>query len=276
MPNAPAFHISLMLGARGYNATICTACASGTQAISEATEVIRRGAADVVIAGGTECAITQTGIGGFGQMRALSLRNEDPEKASRPFDKMRDGLVLGEACGILVVESLEHARQRGANIYAEVVGSAVSADAFHVVQSDPSGAGAARAMRWALDNAHLVPEDIDYISAHATSTQVGDAAEVVAIKAVFGERAYSIPVSSLKSLIGHTIGAAGALEAIACVLSLRDQKVHPTINQEVPDPACDLDCVPNVARAIRVNTILSNSFGLGGQNACLILRKFQM
>lgn len=274
MPNAPAFHISLIFGARGYNATICTACASGTQAIGEAAEVIRRGAADVILAGGTECAITQTAFSGFGQMRVLSTRNEEPEKASRPFDKLRDGIVLGEGSGVLVLESLEHARQRGAPIYAEIVGSAAAGDAFHVTQSDPQGAGAARAIRWALDNAHLVADDIDYISAHATSTRVGDAAEVVAIKAIFGERAYSIPISSLKSLVGHTIGASGAIEAIACVLTLRDQQVHPTVNQEEPDPECDLDFVPNAARAAHVDVILSSSFGLGGQNACLILRKF--
>ncbi len=275
MPNAPAFHVSLLFNARGYNSTVCTSCASGTQAIGEAAEAIRRGAADVIVAGGTESAIMETAIGGFGQMRALSLRNDEPEKASRPFDKLRDGLVLGEGCGMLVLESVEHARARSAPIYAEVLGYAAAGDAYHVVQSDPTGAGAARAMQWALDNARVTPEQIDYISAHATSTQVGDASEVVAIKKIFGERAYDIPISALKSMIGHTIGAAGALAAIACILTLRDRKIHPTINQEVSDPACDLDCVPNAAREAGVRTVLSNSFGLGGQNACLVLRKFE-
>lgn len=274
MPNASAFHVSHALGLHGYNGTVTTACAAGTQAIGEATEVIRRGLTDVMISGGTESAVIRIGLAGFGQMRALSRRNDTPELASRPFDGERDGLVLGEGCGILILESLPHALARNAPIYAEVLGSGVSADAYHVAAPDPRGEGARKAMEWALADAHVSPDEVDYISAHATSTEAGDAAEVVAVKKVFGERAYRVPISAAKSMTGHTFGAAGALQAIACVFTLRDQVLHPTINQTTPDPQCDLDVVPNVARPARVETILSNSFGFGGQNACLVLRKY--
>ncbi len=275
MPNAFSFNVALALRLYGYNSTVTTACAAGTQAIGEAAEVIRRGQADVMITGGSDCAVTHIGLAGFAQLRALSTRKCPPEEASRPFDGERDGLVVGEGCGVLILESLPHALTRGARIYAEVLGFAASADAYHLVAPDPSGAGASKAIRWALSDARVSTEDIDYISAHATSTDAGDAAEIVAIKKVFGERAYRIPISSAKSMIGHAIGAAGALEAVASVLTIRDGKIHPTINQRTPDPRCDLDTVPNFARTQRVDTVLSNSFGFGGQNACLVLRRFE-
>ncbi len=275
MANAAAFHMSLYLGTRGYLGTIVTACASGTQSIGEAAEIIRRGAADIMITGGTDCAVLESVLASFAQMRVLSTRNSQPEHASRPFDRERDGLILSEGSGVLVLESLEVARARGASCYAEVLGSATSADAYHLAHSDPQGRGAARAMTWALANAGTLPKEIDYINAHAASTPVGDAAEVVGIKKVFGERAYEIPISSTKSMIGHSMGAAGALETIVCVLTMRDQIIHPTINYQLPDPSCDLDFVPNVPRPAKVRTVLSNSFGLGGQNACLVLRRIE-
>lgn len=276
MPNAPAFHVSMTTGAHGYLGTITAACASGTQSIGEGAELIRRGWADVMFVGGTEAGIVPVGIAAFAQMRAISTHyNDDPPTASRPFDTTRDGFVMGEGCGILVLESLEHAIARGAPIYAEVLGSSAASDAFDVVAPDPSGEGEVRVMKLALADAGVSAGEIDYINAHATSTVMGDNIEAQAIKKLFGERAFEIPISAHKSMIGHTLGAGGALEAIICALTLRDGKIHPTINLTDPDPDCvGLDLVPDTARSLQVDTILSNSFGLGGQNACLVLRKY--
>jgi 3-oxoacyl-[acyl-carrier-protein] synthase II len=274
VPNMPAHHISLAFQARGYNSTVSVACASGTQAIGEAAEVIRRRAADVIISGGVEAIICETAFGGFAAMRALSTRNEEPEKASRPFEAHRDGFVIAEGCALFILESLEQALERGARIYAEILGYGCSSDAYHMAAPDPAATGRVLAMRWSLENAGVDVTDVDYINAHGPGTPLGDAAETQAIKALFGERAYKVPVSSTKSMIGHAMGGAGAIEALTCTLTLRDNVIHPTINYETPDPECDLDYVPNVARSAQVNIALSNSFGLGGQNACLILGRF--
>jgi|DewCreStandDraft_1066081.scaffolds.fasta_scaffold01100_23 3-oxoacyl-[acyl-carrier-protein] synthase II len=274
LPNMASGQVSRLLGIRGYSSTIVTACASGAQAIGEAAEVIRRGAADVMLAGGSEASVCEMGLASFCAIRALSTRNDEPTRASRPFDRERDGLVPAEGCAILVLEELEHARRRGAPILAELVGYGVSSDAYHVVAPDPEGRGAAAAMRAALADAGLTPADIDYINAHATSTVAGDYVETLAIKRVFGERAYAIPISATKSMIGHSMGAAGAIEAVVAVLTIRDGIIHPTINYEYPDPKCDLDYVPNVARRVPVRTVLSNSFAFGGHNATLIFRRY--
>jgi 3-oxoacyl-(acyl-carrier-protein) synthase len=276
MPNAPAFHVSMSTGALGYLGTITAACASGTQTIGEGAELIRRGWADIMFVGGTEAGVVPVGIGAFAQMRAISTHfNDTPAAASRPFDATRDGFVMAEGCAILTLESLDHAIARDAPIYAEVLGSSVASDAFDVVAPDPSGAGEVRVMKLALTDAGVGTDEIDYISAHATSTVVGDNIEAKAIKRLFGERAGEIPISAHKSMIGHTLGAGGALEAVVCALTLRDQKIHPTINLNQPDPdSVGLDLVPHTARAARVETVLSNSFGLGGQNACLVLRRY--
>jgi 3-oxoacyl-[acyl-carrier-protein] synthase II len=276
MPNAPAYHVGMITGAKGYLGTVTAACASSTQAIGEAAEVIRRGWADVMFVIGTEAGVIETSVAGFAQMRAISTRNEDPEKASRPFDKDRDGFVIGEGGAALVIESLDHAIVRDAPIQAEVLGSSVANDAYDLVAPDPSGDGELRVMQLALEDSRIALDEIDYINAHATSTVAGDVVESFAIKRLFGERAFQIPISATKSMIGHTLGASGALEAVVCVLTLRDQIIHPTINHDAPDPGCDLDYVPKLARAAKVDTILSNSFGLGGQNACLVLRRFDM
>lgn len=278
MPNAPAFHVSMTTGALGYLGTITAACASGTQTISDGAEIIRRGWADVMFVGGTEAGLFPIGLAAFSQMRAISTHyNDTPTLASRPFDSTRDGFVMGEGCSILVLESLEHAIARDAPIYGEVLGSSVASDAFDVFAPDPSGDGEVRVMKAALADAGVSIDEIDYISAHATSTVVGDNIEAKAIKKVFGERAFKIPISAHKSMVGHTLGAGGALEAVVALLSMRDQKIHPTINLEQPDAEClGLDLVPHTARAARVETVLSNSFGLGGQNACLVLRKFDV
>jgi beta-ketoacyl-acyl-carrier-protein synthase II len=274
--NMPAHHVSQRYQTLGPLSTVVTACAAGTQAIGEAAELIRRGAVDVVITGGVEATIKDFAVGGFAAMRALPVSfNDAPEKASRPFNQDREGFVYSEGCGIVILEELEHARQRGARIYAEVLGQASSSDAYHVAAPDPTAEGAVRAMRWALRDAGIGIAEVDYINAHGTSTPANDAGETLAIKKLFGERAYTIPISSTKSMIGHPMGAAGALEAIACVMTIQNGLIHPTINYENPDPECDLDYVPNVARAATVHTTLSNSFGLGGQNACLVLRKFE-
>ena len=272
--NMAAANVSRLFGLYGYTNTVVTACAAGTQGIGEGAEVIRRGAADIVVSGGTEAGLCQLGQGGFNVIRALTRRTDDAAKVSRPFDADRDGFVPGEGAGILVLESLEHAAGRGARILAEVAGQASSSDGFHPVQPDEEGRGAARAIRWALDDAGMGPDDLDYINAHGTSTQLNDLAETRAIKSALGERAYGVPVSSTKSMIGHALGAAGALEAIACVMSIREGVIHPTVNYETPDPECDLDYVPNEARSAPVGVALSNSFGFGGQNACLVLRRF--
>jgi 3-oxoacyl-[acyl-carrier-protein] synthase II len=276
LPNMPAYAIGHQLQCLGPNFTITTACATSTQAIGEAGELIRRGAADIVITGGTEAMIRDFAIVGFIAMRALTSNyNDNPERASRPFDLNREGFVFSEGSGVLVVEELEHARQRGAHIYAEIAGHAASSDGFHMAAPDPNGAGPVRAMRWALEDARLKPQEIDYINAHGTGTQLNDPTETRAIKSVFAEHAYNIPVSSTKSMIGHAMGAAGALEAIACTLAIENGWIPPTINLDTPDPECDLDYVPNQARQVEVNAALSNSFGLGGQNACLVLKRYR-
>jgi 3-oxoacyl-[acyl-carrier-protein] synthase II len=267
--------IAIAYGFRGPNMAVVTACASGTNAIGEAMHLIRRGDADVVIAGGAEAAILPVAVAAFNVMGAISTRNEEPERASRPFDRTRDGFVMGEGAGILILERLEHARARGARIYAEVVGYGTSADAYHITAPLENGEGAALAMRQALADAGLSPRDIDYINAHGTSTPLNDKSETQAIKAVFGEAAYDVPISSTKSMIGHLLGAAGAVEAIVCIRAITDGVIPPTINYEHPDPECDLDYVPNVARRRPVRTAMSNSFGFGGHNACVIFRRYE-
>jgi 3-oxoacyl-[acyl-carrier-protein] synthase II len=273
--NLAAGHIAIRYGAKGVNWTPTSACASGTHAIGEAFHLIRRGMQDAVIAGGAESAITPLGVGGFASMKALSTRNDEPERASRPFDKERDGFIIGEGSGVLILEEREQALKRGATIYAEVIGYAANGDAYHMTAPSPEGEGAARCMRLALKDAGLVPSDIDYINAHGTSTEYNDANETTAIKAVFGEQAAKLPVSSTKSMTGHLLGAAGAVEGVYSVLALRDGVLPPTINYETPDPACDLDYVPNKARKAAIEVALSNSFGFGGTNACAIFRRAQ-
>jgi beta-ketoacyl-acyl-carrier-protein synthase II len=276
LPNMPAFHITQYLEAVGPNSTITTACAAGTQAVGEAADAIRHGRADLILAGGAEALIRYFTLGGFAVMRALPTSfNDSPERASRPFDARREGFVFSEAAACLVLESLEHARGRGARIYAEVLGYASSGDAYHVASPDPSAEGPARTMRLAIADAGIEPAAVDYVNAHGTSTQANDAIETAALKRVFGDGAYRIPVSSTKSMLGHSLGAAGAVEAAVCALTITRGHIHPTINYEFPDPACDLDYVPNQARQAKVSTALSNSFGLGGQNACLVLRRFE-
>ena len=275
LPNMAAANVSRLYGLKGYTSTVITACAAGNQAIGEAAEAIRRGAADVLMSGGCEAGICHMGLGGFNIIKALTRQNDPPEKASRPFDARRDGFVPAEGAAILVLESLEHATDRGADILAEMAGYGVSSDAFHAVQPDDDGAGAARAIRWALEDAGIAPGDVSYINAHGTSTPKNDLAETLAIKHAFGDQANKVPISSTKSMIGHALGGAGALEAVACVETIRSGRIHPTINYEVPDPECDLDYVPNVARSQDVETVLSNSFGFGGQNACLVFRRFE-
>ena len=274
LPNLSTFHVCVKLNAQGYTNTTATACAAGNMALAEAAEVIRRGRCDLMVAGGVEAAITETTMAGFIIMRALSTRNDDPAGASRPFDSSRDGFVVGEGCAIFVLERLDHALERGAHIYAEFLGSGHSSDTYHVAVPDPDSRGAIRAMTWALEDAGGDIDEIDYINAHGTSTPLGDRAETHAIKSLFGERAYQIPISATKSMIGHTLGAAGAIEALACVKTINTGIIHPTLNYQHPDPACDLDYVPNQARHQPVDIALSNSFGLGGQNSCIVLGKF--
>ncbi len=273
--NMASGYVAIKFKAYGPNLSVVTACATGTHAIGEAFKMIQRGAAEVMIAGGTESPITPLGIAGFSAMRALSTRNEEPEKASRPFDRERDGFVVAEGAGIVILESLEHARSRGAKIIAEIVGYGMSSDAYHITAPDSSGHGAAKAMRAALKDAGLSPQDIDYINAHGTSTRLNDVTETRAIKTVFGEYAYKIPISSTKSMTGHMLGAAGAAEAIYSILAVSRDYVPPTINYEVPDPECDLDYVPNQGREIKVNYAMSNSFGFGGTNATLVVKKYK-
>ena len=275
LPNMAAANVSRVTGAKGFNSTTTTACAASNQAMGEALEVIRRGVADVVLAGGAEAGISQLGLAGFAVMRALSTRNDEPEKASRPFDAGRDGFVPAEGSVVLVMEELQHALDRNANILAEVAGFASTSDAGHPVQPEESGTCAAEAMRLALADAGVGLDQVDYINAHGTSTPLNDALETVAIKRLFGDGAYRIPISSTKSMIGHSLGASGSLEAAACVMSITTGMVHPTINYESPDPACDLDYVPNQARQLDVKVVLSNAFGFGGQNACVVFRKFE-
>lgn len=276
LPNMPSHHVSLVAGTWGPISTVSAACATGTQAIGEAMELIRYGRADIVITGGVEGLIHEAAIAGFGAMRALSTRfNDVPDKASRPFDKDRDGFILSEGAGIVIIERLDMAVARDARIYAELIGHASSSDAYHVAAPDPEAAGAIRAMRWSLEDAQIAPEAIDYINAHGTSTPLNDVTETYAIKKLFGERAYEIPVSSNKSVLGHAMGGAGALEAIFSMLSLYREIVPPTWNYETADPECDLDYVPNKPRKLKPKIVLSNSFGLGGQNACLVMKKYQ-
>jgi len=272
--NMPSHHVSYWSGAKGPISTVVAACATGTQAVGEAAEFIRRSAADVIICGSVDALIHFAPIVGFCAMRVLSTRNDEPERASRPFDADRDGIVYSEGGALLVLETLEHAQARAARIRAEVLGHASSSDAFHVAQPDPEGMGASRAMQWALENAGLTPADVDYINAHGSSTPINDLVETRAIKRVFGKRAYEVPISSTKSMIGHAMGGAGAIEAAVCVLTVEQGVIHPTINLETPDPECDLDYVPEGARKADVRVALSNSLGLGGQNACLVLGRF--
>jgi 3-oxoacyl-[acyl-carrier-protein] synthase II len=277
IPNLSAFLIAKRFQCLGPNSTIVTACATGTQTIGEATELIRRGKADVVITGGTESLISDYSVAGFCVMKAIPFNyNDDPQSASRPFDANREGFVISEGAGTIIVESLEYALRRGAHIYAEVLGYSSTSEAFHIAQPDPSARGPIRAMRWALEDAGINPSSIDYINAHGTSTPLNDANETKAIKNVFRDHAYKLAISSSKSMIGHAMGAAGTLEAIACVKTFEHGIIHPTINYSTPDPECDLDYVPNQARKQPIQYALSNSFGLGGQNACLVLRKYSI
>lgn len=275
MSNAAAAQISIKWNAMGPSMSPVSACAIGNTAIGEAFRLIRSGEADVIFAGGTESAIIDLSIASFGNATALSTRNDNPTKASRPFDENRDGFVMSEGAGILILESLSHALRREAKIYAEVIGYGASSDAHHIVATHPEGKGAYLAMRSALKNANISPEEVDVISAHATSTKVGDISETMAIKQLFGKQAYQIPVTANKSMLGHMLGAAGGVEAIALAMSLKECIVPPTINLENPDPLCDLDYVPSVARQVKINIGLSNSFGFGGHNAAIVLKKYE-
>ncbi len=272
--NLASGQISIRYGAKGPNSAVATACATGTHAIGDAFRIIQRGDADAMIAGGAEAVITPLGIGGFNAMKALSTRNDEPEKASRPFDLNRDGFVMGEGAGILILESLESAEKRGARIYAEIVGYGMTADAYHITSPSPGGEGAARCMAVALNDAGVSPLEVNYINAHGTSTKHGDELETNAIKRVFGDHAYKLVISSTKSMTGHLLGAAGGVEAVISLLSIRNNIVAPTINLDNPDPECDLDYVPHKSRKTTVNYALTNSFGFGGTNACLLLKKF--
>jgi len=275
IPNMAAGQVAILFGARGPNNAICTACAAGNHAIGEAFRIIREGKAKVMICGGTESVITPLCIAGFSVMKALSTRNEEPEKASCPFDSKRDGFVVAEGCGILILEDLEHAQKRGAKIYAEIIGYAFNSDAYHMTAPPPNGEGAAKCMELALQDAEIEPSQVDYINAHGTSTPLNDVAETRAIKSVFKEHAYKLMVSSTKSMTGHLLGGAGGLEAVITVLALYEGIVPPTINLENPDPECDLDYVPNYARRADIKIALSNAFGFGGNNACLIFKKWE-
>jgi 3-oxoacyl-[acyl-carrier-protein] synthase II len=276
MPNMAAGWISMELGARGPLSAPCTACAASAMALGDGYDAIRLGRAEVMLCGGSEAGITPLAVAGFAAMRALSRRNDDPPRASRPFDADRDGFVMGEGAAVLVLEELEHARARDARIYAELAGYGVSSDAYHMTEPDPAGAGQARAIRAALDDAGGDAADVDYVNAHASSTGLGDATETAALKLALGDaKARSIPVSSIKGATGHCLGAAGAVEAAATVLAVRDDAVPPTINYESADPACDLDYVPNVSRKLPVDVAMSNSFGFGGHNAVVVFRKYR-
>uniref|UniRef100_A0A832GKV7 3-oxoacyl-[acyl-carrier-protein] synthase 2 n=1 Tax=Caldimicrobium thiodismutans TaxID=1653476 RepID=A0A832GKV7_9BACT len=275
IPNMAAGQIAILYGAKGPNMAVCTACAAGNHAIGEAFRAIQEGKATAMICGGTEALITPLTVAGFSVMKALSTRNDAPEKASRPFDAKRDGFVIAEGCGILILEELEHAQRRGARIYAELLGYGANADAYHMTAPSPEGEGAAKCMELALKDAGLKPEEVDYINAHGTSTPLNDAAETKAIKRTFGEHAYKLMVSSTKSMTGHLLGGAGGLEAVLTVKALETGIVPPTINYEEPDPECDLDYVPNQARKADIKIALSNAFGFGGTNACLVFKKWE-
>ena len=275
LPNMAAGNLSHYLGFKGYNSTVSTACAASNQAIGEALGVIRSGLADVVFAGGSEAGISELGLSAFAVMRALTTQSDSPSSASRPFDLNRDGFVPAEGSGVLVLENLDHALRRHAEILVEIVGFGCTADAGHLVQPEPTGSAASAAIQIALADAKLEPSQVDYINAHGTSTPLNDSIETTVIKKVFGDQAYEIPISSTKSMIGHSLGASGSLEAIACVKTIVDQVIHPTINYETPDPVCDLDYVPNQSRSgKRIQVVLSNAFGFGGQNACLLFKEY--
>ena len=273
LPNMAAANIAMQFGLLGYNTTVVTACAAGTQAIGEAADVIRRGQADIVVTGGCEAGFCQLGLGGFAVMRALTANNAHPQQASRPFDAERDGFVPAEGAGVLILESEASARARGAEFQIEVAGFGSSADAHHLVMPDADGAGPVRAIRWAIGDAGIAPEEIDYVNAHGTSTPLNDASETRAIKEALGEAASSVAISSTKSMIGHAFGGAGGLESIAAIRGMIEGRIHPTINYQHADPECDLDYVPNTARKADVRVTLKNSFGFGGQNACLVFRR---
>jgi 3-oxoacyl-[acyl-carrier-protein] synthase II len=273
-PNMAAFHIAKTFGFRGYCNTTVTACAAGAQAIGDATEWIRHGRAEVMFSGGSEATLTPVAVASFAVMRALSTRNGDPAASSRPFDAKRDGFVMSEGSAIFVLESLEHALKRGARIYAEVLGYAANTDGFHVIAPNPDPSGSIKAIRQALADASISPEQVDWINAHGTGTPLGDVAETKAIKDVFGEHAYQVPVSANKSMLGHGLGAAGAMESLSCVLSIQHNVIPPTINLDYPDPECDLDYVPHTARETEVNVVLKNSFGMGNQNTCLVFSRY--
>jgi 3-oxoacyl-[acyl-carrier-protein] synthase II len=273
--NLASGHVSIRYGAKGPNSATATACSASAHAIGDAFKIIQRGAADVMITGGTEAAITPMSVGGFAAMRALSTRNDEPEKASRPFEAARDGFIVGEGAGVLILEDLEFAKNRGAKIIAEIVGYGMSGDAYHITQPAEGGDGGYRVSMAALKDAGITPDQVDYVNAHGTSTPLGDAIETAALKRVFGDRAKKVPISSTKSMTGHLLGGAGGLEAGISVLALRDQILPPTANYETPDPACDLDYIPNVARKAHVTYALSNSFGFGGTNASLIFKRWE-
>jgi 3-oxoacyl-[acyl-carrier-protein] synthase II len=273
IPNMATGLAAIALGAKGPSSAVATACAAGSNAIGDAFRLIQLGLADVMVCGGAESAITPLGVAGFASAKALSFRNDDPSTASRPFDLERDGFVIGEGSGVIVLESLEHAERRGANVLAEIVGYGTTCDAHHITAPSPGGVGGAEAMRLALTDARLEPEAVDYVNAHGTSTQANDSNETAAIKAALGEQAYRTPVSSTKSMTGHLLGGSGGIEAVASVLAIGNNVVPPTINYANPDPACDLDVVPNTAREHPVNVVLSNSFGFGGHNVCLAFRR---
>ena len=273
--NLASGQISMRFGMKGPNSCVCTACATGNHAIGDSFRIIQRGDADVMLAGGAEAVITPLTIGGFCSMKALSTRNDEPTRASRPFDKDRDGFVMGEGSGLMVLESLEHARRRNARIYAEIVGYGMSADAYHITQPAPEGEGAVRSMRLTLADAKVAPSQVDYINAHGTSTPAGDVNETLAIKTVFNEHARSVAISSTKSMTGHLLGAAGGIESVITVLTIHHGLLPPTINHDTPDPECDLDYVPNEARRADVRYALTNSFGFGGTNASLLFKKFE-
>lgn len=268
-------HIAIQHGIKGPNLCIVTACATGAHSIGEACRIIQYGDADVMVAGGSEANLTPLTVGGFNAMKALSTRNDDPQRASRPFERDRDGFVVAEGSGIVILEELEHAKKRGAKIYAEMAGYGYNGDAYHITAPCPDGDGFIRCIKMALKDAQLSPDDVDYINAHGTSTKLNDYIETLSIKEVFKEKAYRIPVSSTKSMTGHLLGAAGAIEAIFSVLAIRDQVCPPTINYENPDPECDLDYVPNTARDHTINVVMSNAFGFGGTNSALVLRRFK-
>ncbi len=276
MSNAAAGEIAIRYGLHGQSLSVASACATGANALGEGAELIRRGVAQVMICGGSEATMHPLAQAAFANMQALSTRNDEPQRASRPFDAGRDGFVMGEGAGVLILESLEHAQQRGARIYAELTGYGTSSDAFHITAPDEDGQGATLSMRRALDGAGLAPEEVDYINAHGTSTPLNDAIETKAIRTVFGQHAYRVPVSSTKSMIGHLLGAAGAVEAIACVRTLETGVIHPTVNYETPDPDCDLDYVPNLARETHPRMAMSNSFGFGGHNATIIFSAWEV